>query len=123
MDGCTSPAWDLASAAAFHQTILADDAVYQVNAYRTSRVADVLSDFRTLQYYITAVPADPPNSEDYYTEGWAALRQCALDGQHILQCAADTSVPSGRSEEEQRKAELKQYLFPLSQHARGASLD
>lgn len=80
-----------------------------VNEYRRVRVADVLSDFRTLQYYIAAAPTDPPNMEDYYGEGWAALRQCGLDGQHILNCAADTSVPEASNPDEQEKAELKQY--------------
>lgn len=46
--------------------------------------------------------------EDYYGEGWAALRQCGLDGQHILNCAADTTVPEASNMEEQEKAELKQ---------------
>ncbi|KAK0720929.1 hypothetical protein B0H67DRAFT_484896 [Lasiosphaeris hirsuta] len=80
-----------------------------VNEYRTMRVAEVLSDFRTLQYYIAAAPVDPPNMDDYYTEGYAALRQCALDGQHILNCAADITVPrSSGGADEQAKAELKQ---------------
>ncbi|RKU46575.1 hypothetical protein DL546_004592 [Coniochaeta pulveracea] len=50
--------------------------------------------------------------DDYYTEGWAALRQCAIDGQFILNCAADISIPqaSGGSDE-QAKAELKQVLL------------
>lgn len=49
--------------------------------------------------------------EDYYTEGWAALRQCALDGQHILNCGADTTVPQANGgPEEQEKAELKQFV-------------
>jgi hypothetical protein len=84
-----------------------------VNEYRTARAAEILSDFRTLQYYIAAVPSEPPTAEDYYTEGWAALRQCSLDGQHILNCAADTSVPrSNGGEDEQAKAELQQYVSP-----------
>ncbi|KAJ8130064.1 hypothetical protein O1611_g3567 [Lasiodiplodia mahajangana] len=83
-----------------------------LNEYRTVRVAEVLSDFRDLQYYITAAPTNPLHDEDYYTEGWAALRQCALDGQHILNCAADVTVPQARGgEEEQVKAELKQVLL------------
>lgn len=82
-----------------------------MNEFRTARVAEILDDFRTLQYYIAAAPTEPSNSEDHYTEGWAALRQCAIDGQHILECAADTSVPTpDGGEEEQRKAELKQYV-------------
>lgn len=79
------------------------------NDFRAARVAEVLADFRTLQYYIAAAPTEPPNSEDWYTEGWAALRQCSLDGQNILECAADTSVPETTGgQEEQTKAELKQ---------------
>lgn len=75
-------------------------------------MAEILADFRTLQYYIAAAPAEPENAEDYYTEGWAALRQCAIDGHHILECAADTRVPVTQGgEEEQTKAELKQCVF------------
>ncbi len=80
-----------------------------VNEYRSIRAGEVLGDFRTLQYYIAAAPTDPPNMDDYYTEGWAALRQCAIDGQHILDCAADVSVPrTTGGPEEQAKAELAQ---------------
>ena len=79
-----------------------------VNPYRAARVAQILDDFRTLQYYIAAAPVEPTNADDYYTEGWAALRQCSLDGQNILECAADTSVPNASGHEEQEKAELKQ---------------
>ncbi|KAI1116366.1 hypothetical protein F5Y14DRAFT_80399 [Nemania sp. NC0429] len=83
-----------------------------LNEYRTVRVAEVLADFRDLQYCITAAPTVPLNNEDYHTEGWAALRQCALDGQHILNCAADVTVPQARGgEEEQARAELKQVLL------------
>jgi hypothetical protein len=82
-----------------------------VNDQRTARVADLLSDFRTLQYYIAAAPVDPQDQDDYYTEGWAALRQCSIDGQHILNCAAETRVPRVRGgPEEQAKAELQQYV-------------
>ncbi|KAL7623247.1 hypothetical protein AAE478_006928 [Parahypoxylon ruwenzoriense] len=83
-----------------------------LNEYRTARVAETLSDFRTLQYYIAAAPVDPPNTDDYYTEGWAALRQCTIDGQHILNCAADVTVPrASGGEAEQQKAELRQILL------------
>ncbi|EGO60180.1 hypothetical protein NEUTE1DRAFT_134237 [Neurospora tetrasperma FGSC 2508] len=84
-----------------------------LNPLREARVAELLSDFRTLQYLIAAVPTSPSNPDDYYTEGWAALRQCALDGQHILNCAADISIPcaSGPGPDEQAKAELKQVLL------------
>jgi hypothetical protein len=75
-------------------------------------VAELLSDFRTLQYYIAAAPCNPLDMDDYYTEGWAALRQLAMDGQHILNCAADVTVPCATGgPEEQAKAELKQCVI------------
>lgn len=80
-----------------------------VNDERTARVAEILTDFRNLQYYIAAAPTEPDHQDDYYTEGWAALRQCNIDGQHILNCAAETRVPRVRGgPEEQVKAELQQ---------------
>ncbi|KAI0179235.1 hypothetical protein GGR52DRAFT_297493 [Hypoxylon sp. FL1284] len=83
-----------------------------LNDYRTARVAEVFADFQTLQYYIAAAPVHPQNEDDYYTEGWAALRQCSIDGQHILNCAADVTVPQAHGgEEEQSKAELRQILL------------
>lgn len=92
-----------------------------VNEERTARVADLLADFRTLQYYIAAAPVDPDSQDDYYTEGWAALRQCSIDGQHILNCAAETRTPRVRGgPEEQVKAELQQQVEQL--HRLGALL-
>ncbi|KAK3953752.1 hypothetical protein QBC32DRAFT_110623 [Pseudoneurospora amorphoporcata] len=84
-----------------------------LNPLREARVAELLLDFRTLQFLIAAAPTSPGNPDDYYTEGWAALRQCALDGQHILDCAADISIPcaSGPGPDEQAKAQLKQILL------------
>jgi hypothetical protein len=55
--------------------------------------------------------------DDYYTEGWAALRQCAIDGQYILNCAADISIPQASGgPEEQAKAELKQFVHLSNFH-------
>lgn len=72
-------------------------------------MAEVLSDFQNIQYFIAAAPMDPAHMDDYYTEGWTTLRQCNMDGQRILNCGADTSVPEASGgAEEQAKAELKQ---------------
>ncbi|KAL7895671.1 hypothetical protein HDV64DRAFT_73427 [Trichoderma sp. TUCIM 5745] len=88
------------------------DTPQKVNECRTARVAEVLADFRALQYYISAGPVEPENEEDYYTEGWAALRQCTIDGQYILDVAADTRVPAAQGGvEEQTRAELQQILL------------
>lgn len=72
-------------------------------------MAEILADFRTLQYYIAAAPVDPQDQSEYWTDGWTLLRQSATDGQHILNCAADVSVPQTTGGEiEQDFAELKQ---------------
>lgn len=82
---------------------------FLVNDFRTGRVAEVLSDFHNIQYFIAAAPVDPNHTDDYYTDGWATLRQCHLDGQRILNCGADTSVPEASGgPDEQAKAELRQ---------------
>ncbi|EHL00408.1 hypothetical protein M7I_3692 [Glarea lozoyensis 74030] len=54
------------------------------------------------------VSTEPLHQDDYYCEGWAALRQCSIDGQHVLNSAAETRVPRVRGgPEEQAKAELQ----------------
>ncbi|KFZ02380.1 hypothetical protein V500_00240 [Pseudogymnoascus sp. VKM F-4518 (FW-2643)] len=83
-----------------------------LNDERATRVADLLSDFRALQHSIASIPCDPPHPDDFYTEGYAALRQCSVDGQHILNVAADTRVPAARGgQAEQEKAELSHVLL------------
>ncbi|KAG6110141.1 hypothetical protein E4U13_005492 [Claviceps humidiphila] len=83
-----------------------------LNECRTARVAEVLADFRTLQFYISSAPSEPQNAEDTYTEGWETLRQCVLDGHHILECAADMRVPVAEGGDlEQTKAELRHVLL------------
>ena len=95
-----------------------------VNDYRRARVAELLADFTSLQFYIAAAPVEPPNQEDYYTEGWRALRQCSVDGQHILNTGADTTVPVTKGgQEEQVKAELQQvHLDALARRHQGQKI-
>lgn len=86
-----------------------DTKTFTVNECRTARVAELLDDFRTLQHCITDAPSSPRYADDYFLDGWATLRQCAIDGHRILECAADTGVPLvNGGQEEQTKAELKQ---------------
>ncbi|KFY37699.1 hypothetical protein V495_07028 [Pseudogymnoascus sp. VKM F-4514 (FW-929)] len=83
-----------------------------LNAARATRVADLLSDFRALQHIIASITCDSPHPDGFYTEGYAALRQCLVDGQHVLNVATDTRVPTGRGgPAEQEKAELTQVLL------------
>jgi hypothetical protein len=47
------------------------------------RVAEIMADFRNLQYYISQIQANPP-PEDYYLEGYTLLRACVTEAQAIL---------------------------------------
>ncbi|KAM3426160.1 hypothetical protein MY4824_010085 [Beauveria thailandica] len=82
-----------------------------LNEYRITRVAEVLSDFRDLQYYITSANTNAPSQTEYYTPAWNLLRQCLADGKFILDCSADVSLPVGRNEHEQKKLELQHVLL------------
>ncbi|KGQ11558.1 hypothetical protein BBAD15_g2701 [Beauveria bassiana D1-5] len=78
-----------------------------LNEYRITRVAEVLSDFRDLQYRITSANTNCPSQTEYYTPAWNMLRQCLADAKFILDCSADVSLPVGRNEHEQKKLELQ----------------
>ncbi|KAG5928614.1 hypothetical protein E4U42_000328 [Claviceps africana] len=82
-----------------------------LNDCRSARVAEVLSDFRTLLFYITSGPTQPENPIDYFSFGWRTLRQCARDCQHILACPLDQLVPVAEGELEQVKVELNHVLL------------
>jgi hypothetical protein len=81
-----------------------------VNEQRAVRVRDLIFEFKNIQHHIAAAPAQPANPQDCFTEGWEVMRQCRMDGQHILNVAADTRVPQALGgPAEQVKAELQQY--------------
>ncbi|KAM3511848.1 hypothetical protein MY11210_004466 [Beauveria gryllotalpidicola] len=82
-----------------------------LNEYRITRVAEVLSDFRHLQYCITSANTNAPSQTEYHTPAWNLLRQCLADGKFILDCSADLSFPVGRNEHEQKKLELQHVLL------------
>lgn len=77
------------------------------------RVAEIMADFRNLQYYIAQIQANPP-PEDYYLEGYTLLRACVIEAQAILAspyaCGA-AEHPQGEPETE--KSQLQAYVLPL----------
>ncbi|EFX03262.1 hypothetical protein CMQ_3191 [Grosmannia clavigera kw1407] len=76
-------------------------------------------------------PTSPPSSttslrhqlsqqtpEDANTEGWRTLRQCTVDGQHILNTGADTRVPVTKGgHEEQNKSRAAAELAQITDEA------
>ena len=68
------------------------------------RVAEIMSDFRNLQYYLTQLQATP-TAEEYYLEGYSLLRQCISEAQTILQTpfSGGTGAATGNPERERQQ--------------------
>jgi hypothetical protein len=75
-----------------------------VNDARAIRVAEIMTDFRNLQYYLNQLHVTP-TAEEYYLEGYALLRQCTSEAQAVLGTpfAAGTSTPGGDPEREKQQ--------------------
>jgi len=78
-----------------------------LNQARAMRVAELLNDFRSLQYHITTLQARP-RPEEYYLEGYAWLRQAVADAQTVLSqdYTHDTQHPRGDVEVEKSLLKL-----------------
>lgn len=78
-----------------------------VNDARALRVAEIMNDFRTLQYHISQQKTSPP-SEDSQKEGYALMRQCSTEAQALLasQYNPGTSQNAG-DDGEKEKAQLQ----------------
>jgi hypothetical protein len=77
------------------------------NNARAMRVAEIMTDFRNLQYYLSQIQASP-TPEDYYLEGYQLLRACIAEAQAALASPYSYSPaqnPDGDAEIE--KAQLR----------------
>lgn len=74
-----------------------------VNEVRALRLAEIMQDFRNLQYYISQIHA-VPTQEEYNGLGYVLLRQCNAEGQAVLNApfSASQSVPAGNPEREKQ---------------------
>jgi hypothetical protein len=71
------------------------------------RVAELMTDFRNLQYYLARIQANP-TPEEYYLEGYQLLRSCIAEAQAALAMpysTASSQNPDGDAEIE--KAQLR----------------
>ena len=75
-----------------------------VNDARAMRIAEIMTDFRNLQHYLSQLRATP-TAEEYYLEGYSLLRSCASEAQTILQTpfSASTGASSGDPERERQQ--------------------
>ena len=75
-----------------------------VNDARAIRVAEIMTDFRNLQYYLNQLQPRP-TAEEYYLEGYSLLRECSAEAQTILEApfAANNGAPGGDPELEKQQ--------------------
>ncbi|KAF2119437.1 hypothetical protein BDV96DRAFT_610453 [Lophiotrema nucula] len=76
------------------------------NDARAIRVAEIMTDFRNLQYYLSQLRATP-TAEEYYLEGYSLLRQCSTEAQQILEAPFSAGRTSPNGDPEREKAQLK----------------
>jgi hypothetical protein len=85
------------------------------NEARAMRVAEIITDFRNLQYYLATLQASP-SAEDYYLEGYVLLRACVAEGQSVLASPYEHTSQHPSGDPEHEKSQLRLYvalLFPF----------
>ncbi|KAH3909857.1 hypothetical protein HBI56_130640 [Parastagonospora nodorum] len=75
-----------------------------LNDARAIRVAEIMTDFRNLQHYISQIRASP-TAEEYYLEGYSLLRECVAEAQAVLQTpfAGNSGGAMGNPEQERQQ--------------------
>lgn len=68
-----------------------------------------MQDFRTLQHRIAQIRATP-TADEFYGQGYMLLRECAAEGQAVLQRPFAPSPRIDSSDPELVKAELKVFV-------------
>lgn len=71
--------------------------------------AEIMQDFRTLQHRIAQIRATP-TAEEFYGQGYVLLRECAAEGQAVLERPFDPSPRAESDDPELAKAELKMFV-------------
>lgn len=83
------------------------------NHARAMRVAEIMSDFRTLHRHIASVRLTYA-PEDHNLEGFVVMRQCVAEAQSVLNQPFSSSAVHPRGDEEQEKSQLRQILMDAS---------
>lgn len=77
-----------------------------VNDARAMRIAEIMTDFRNLQHYLSQLRATP-TAEEYYLEGYSLLRSCSSEAQTILQTPFSANTGTSPTDPEREKQQLK----------------
>ncbi|KAJ4352780.1 hypothetical protein N0V95_003942 [Ascochyta clinopodiicola] len=77
-----------------------------LNDARAMRIAEIMTDFRNLQHYLSQLHATP-TAEEYYLEGYSLLRSCASEAQTTLQTPFSASTGASTGDPERERQQLK----------------
>ncbi|KAF9697774.1 hypothetical protein EKO04_004138 [Ascochyta lentis] len=77
-----------------------------LNDARAMRIAEIMTDFRNLQHYLSQLRATP-TAEEYYLEGYSLLRSCANEAQIILQAPFSANTGASTGDPERERQQLK----------------
>jgi hypothetical protein len=83
------------------------------NSARAMRIAEIMNDFRSLQYYIAGLSVTP-RPEDYYLEGYTLLRHCVAEAQALLAQGYEHNSQNPDGDQEAEKTLLKQVSIDAS---------
>ncbi|KAF2665353.1 hypothetical protein BT63DRAFT_482304 [Microthyrium microscopicum] len=86
---------------------------FTVNHARAMRIAEIMNDFRSLQYYLAAIHVNPL-AEDYYLEGYSLIRACIAEGQAVLANSYTNAAAHPSGDEEAEKSQLKLIIVDAS---------
>ena len=91
-----------------------------MNEHRAVRVAEVMSDFRNLHYFILQFTATPSHDDDYYLLGYATLRASFEGAQAIISAGYDfNQLQTHGQDVEREKTQLQQYVNRPKIHIAG----
>lgn len=77
-----------------------------VNNARAMRVAEIMNDFRNLQYYLSNIQVTP-SAQDYYLEGYVMLRSCVAEAQGVLASPYSYTSQHPQGDPEAEKVQLQ----------------
>ena len=94
-----------------------------MNEQRAVRIAEIMSDFRNLHYFILQFTASPSHGDEYYLLGFATIRACFESAQVIISAEYDSSLLQTQGQDAEReKAQLQQYVRRHRIHVAGPFL-
>ncbi|CAE6994992.1 hypothetical protein P3342_000024 [Pyrenophora teres f. teres] len=84
-----------------------------LNDARAIRVAEIMTDFRTLVHHLATL-RPTPTPEEYYLDGYSMLRECMSEAQTILQTPFSGSPAAGTGNPEYEKRQLQAIIKDAS---------